>query len=497
MDAVTVSETSPALDVGTDNAKLPAQRTPPGSRALALAMLVVFAIALGAAVAGIGVRSTMGGRAAVDEPQYLMSALSLFEDGSLNIDDELDAERWREYHDTRLPMQTQELSDGRQISPHDPLLPVLLAVPVGVGGLLAAKATMAALAGLTAAATLWVAVRRFRVGLPVAAVGVALAFASPPLAVYGQQVYPEIPAALATVLAVAALSGRLARAGVLTFTAAVVALPWLSVKYGPVAFALVAVALVLLLRDRRPVAAAGMLGALGVAGAVYLAVHRAVWGGWTVYASGDHFQTDGEFAVVGTEANYSGRSQRLAALLLDRDYGLMAWQPAYLLVLPALGALFARQARRESPLLPAAVVLPAATGWLVASFVALTMNGFWFPGRQVVVVLPLLVLLAVWWVDRTAPVIRGAAVALGTVGVLALTALVIDGHTGELTWVGAARTRAVDEPLHDALARLLPEYRAPDNVGLWPMHVAWLAAFAALAIAGWARARRCRPSVPD
>lgn len=462
----------------------------PSRRAVAAAMSIVFLAGLLAALAGAEVRSTMGGRAAVDEPQYLMSAQSLFDDANLDIDDELDAEVWRAYHDTNLPVQTQERPDGRQISPHDPLLPLLLAVPVGLGGLAAAKAALAFLAGATAAATLWVAVRRFDVGLVVATVGVGLAFASPPLAVYGQQVYPEMAAALAVVLAVGALTGPLRTPGLCWFWAAVVALPWLSVKYAPVAAALAAVALIRLLRARRPAAAVGLLAGLASAGAAYLLVHRAVWGGWTVYASGDHFQADGEFAVVGTEADYWGRAQRLAALLVDRDYGLAAWQPALLFVLPALGALCARRSRRQAPLMLPAVVLPAAAGWLVASFAALTMNGFWFPGRQVVVVLPLLVLLAVWWLDRAPAVVQALAPGVATVGVLALIALVRDGRAGEITWVGVARLRNLDEPVHHALVSLLPEYRVPGNVGLWPMHATWLAGFAVLALTGWAWARR-------
>lgn len=470
----------------------PTNRPSCGTRALAWAMLAVFAVAMATALAGIGVRSTLGGRAAVDEPQYLLSAESLFHDRDLDISDELAAQTWRAYHDVDLPVQTLERSDGSQISPHDPLLPAVLAVPFGLGGLAAAKATMAALAGCAAAVTLWVAVRRFRVRLGTAAVGVALAFASPPLGVYGQQIYPEMPAALAVVAAVAALTGRLDRHGLLCLTLAVVALPWLSVKYAPVAGVLVLVALGRLARPARWRAAAALIAALTVCGVGYLVVHRALWGGWTVYASGDHFQTDGEFAVVGTEVDLWGRSQRLAALLVDRDYGLAAWQPGWLLVLGALGALLADRVRRHSPSVAGTLVLPALAGWLVATFVALTMNGFWSPGRQVVVILPLLVLLIVWWLDATPRAVRLGALVLALPGPLVMAALLVDGHAGELTWVGAARTRAVDDPVHQAWVHLLPDYRVPGNEGLWQVHGLWLAMFAAIALAGFVgvRARR-------
>ena len=44
-------------------------------------------------------RATFGARTTADEPQYLLSAISLWEDGDLDIDDELAAERWRDFHE--------------------------------------------------------------------------------------------------------------------------------------------------------------------------------------------------------------------------------------------------------------------------------------------------------------------------------------------------------------------------------------------------------------
>ena len=138
-------------------------------------------------------------------------------------------------------------------------LPVLLAVPVGLGGWLGAKLAMAAMAGLLAAATVWVAIRRFGVA-PGLAAAVVLAFSvTAPLVVYGAQVYPELPAALAVTAGIAALTGRLNRRGLIVLGVAVVALPWLSVKYAPVAAALAAVGLLRLVRrgDRRLAAVTG------------------------------------------------------------------------------------------------------------------------------------------------------------------------------------------------------------------------------------------------
>ena len=279
----------------------------------------------------------------MDEPQYLLSALSLWEDHDLDISDELADRRFLAFHDADLPVQTAVRPDGSQLSPHDPLLPVLLAVPMGLGGWVAAKLTLAVLAGVLAALLLWVAVRRFAVPPRLAVPGVALATCTAPLAVYGQQVYPELPGALAALVAVAALTAPRPTPRTLSVLAlAIVALPWLSVKYAPVAAALYLVAAIGLWRAHRRRAAAVLTGGLAAGGIVYLAAHKAIYGGITAYASGDHFQGSGEFGVVGFHPNYPGRSIRLLGLLVDRDFGIAAWQPAWFLVIPAAG----RAARR-------------------------------------------------------------------------------------------------------------------------------------------------------
>src|SRR5215211_2748871 len=180
---------------------------PPGSPPrLRLVMVVVGLLAVVAAAAGIVVPATHGTRTTADEPQYLLTASSLAEDGDLDIADELADGRWRPFHALPLPEQTEPLADGRRLSPHDPLLPLLLAGPVAAGGWVGAKLAMAVMAGLLAALLVWTAVRRLGVPLGTAALATAVLACSPPLAVYGSQLYPELPAALAVLAAAAALA---------------------------------------------------------------------------------------------------------------------------------------------------------------------------------------------------------------------------------------------------------------------------------------------------
>ncbi len=450
-----------------------------------LAMLVVGLLSVLAAGLGIGVRATHGGHAAVDEPQYLLSALSLWEDHDLDISDELADRRFLAFHDLDLPVQTAVRPDGSQLSPHDPLLPVLLAVPMGLGGWVAAKLTLAVLAGILAALLLWVAVRRFAVPPRLAVPGVALATCTAPLAVYGQQVYPELPGALAALVAVAALTARRPTPRTLAVLAlAIIALPWLSVKYAPVGAALYLVAAVGLWRERRRRPAAVLTGLLAAGGVAYLAVHKAIYGGITAYASGDQFQRSGEFGVVGLHPDYPGRSIRLLGLLVDRDFGIAAWQPAWFLVIPAVVALLAGRSRHWP-----ALVAPLLAGWATATWVALTMQGYWWPGRQLVVVLPLAVLVILVWLARGRPAVVVTAAALAVAGVGYYAALLVTGSVSNTTWVLAPD----DLVLHWPAALLLPDDRdltTADQV----RYAAWVVVAATTALLALRTARGSGPA---
>jgi hypothetical protein len=451
-------------------------------------MLVVGVLAFLAAAAGILVSATHETRTTADEPQYLLTAISLAEDGDLDIADELADGRWRPFHALPLPEQTEPLAGGRRLSPHDPLLPLLLAGPVAAAGWVGAKLAMAVMAGLLAALLLWTAVRRLGVPVATAVLAVAVLACSPPLAVYGSQVYPELPAALAVLAAAAALTttGVPSVGATVVVGVAVVALPWLGVKYAPVAAAVALVACWRLAREGRARRALALAGSLALAGVVFLVLHRWWYGGWTPYAAGDHF-VSGELSVVGTDPDYLGRGRRLVGLLVDRGFGLAAWQPAWLLAVPAVAAL-----ARRRPAGWTAIALPLAAGWLVATFVALTMHGWWFAGRQVVVVLPLAALAVAWWTgpDRRRRLLLAVA---GAAGVLAFGWLVAEGAAGRVTW--AVDFAATTNPLYRAWRLALPDYLAMSRWS-WVLHVAWLAFLAGLAARAVVAARPSRQSQP-
>jgi hypothetical protein len=437
--------------------------------------LVIFGIVVAlVTMLGIPAHATYGARVTSDEPQYLLSALSLGEDLDLDISDEIARGAYHPFHRVNLDQQTQPTEHGRQISPHDPALPVLLAVPMRLGGWAAAKATIALCAGALAALTAWVATRRFGVAPRWAMATIGVFALSTPLSVYATQVYPEVPAALTVMAVVAVLTGESDRRSAIAAVIGATVLVWLSVKYAPVAGTLAALAL---WRVRRtPRVAIATVAALAVQGAIYLVVHRAIYGGWTVYAAGDHFVDTGEFSVVGVDPNYPGRSRRLIGLLVDREFGLAAWAPAWLLLAPALGAL-----ARRRPTGSLMLVLPALAGWCVATWVALTMHGWWWPGRQVVVIAPLLVVVVAWWL----PQVRWAAAMLAIGGALGIASW------GWTSWEAATRRRVlvVDfmhtaNPWYRLWRHALPLGRVPSASDDW-LTVVWIVLVAIAALAGW------------
>lgn len=424
-------------------------------------------------LAGAGARATYGARTSADEPQYLMTALSIARDGDLNIANQRYAGDYRMFHEATLPIQTLLQPDGSRISPHGPLLPAYLALPTAAGGWAAAKAALALLAGATAAVTAWAASRRFGISRPVAATGAVLMAATPPMAFYATQIYPEIPAALLTITAASALCGSAGRRSQAAAVACVVALPWLAVKYVPLA-AVLAGALLWRVRSR-PAQLAGWGAVLAIMGAVFLAFNQAVYGGWTPYAAGDFF-TGGELTALGSNPDFLGRSVRLLGLMTDRGFGLAAWQPAYLALIPAAAAALVGRFPGRGLLLGL-----GAAGWLTASFAAQTMHGWWWPGRQLVAVIPILAILIMKWADGRSRTIKTGLAATAATGVVSYLWLVAEA-------TGGARALIVDftetaNPLYRAWSAVLPDYLYA-SAATWRWHALWLVAAAGLAWMG-------------
>jgi len=435
-------------------------------RSFGLKLILVFATTFLIAMSAINARATYGAKISVDEPQYLLTALSIAEDFDLDISDELDEQRYLPFHELRLNQQTIDLNEeGQRISPHDPLLPMLLAIPMGLGGWVAAKITLAAIAAITAMATLWVAVRRFNISESLAAGVVAIFFAAPPMTSYATQIYPEMPAALAVVISIGIISGPISKSKVIGLTLSLTALPWLSVKYVPVTIAL---ALIFLLRnwkaEKRKLAV--FTGAMLVSAAAYLLIHKRIYGGWTVYATGDHF-VNGEFEVFGRRPNIPARTRRLAGLLFDKQFGLIPWTPAFFALIPAFISLLKDRVKNSIDL-----ILCICVGWGVATWVALTMHGWWWPGRQLVVILPAAIIAMAILAEKS-KIWKWFIFIGGFAGIGAWLWIAFEATTDRRTLV--VDFHETSYPVYKAISAITPNFRDFDQRAVL-LNAAWLIA---------------------
>jgi hypothetical protein len=430
-----------------------------GVRRAAALWLVLFA----AYAATIGLPAFGSSQFAGDEPHYLLTAESIVSDRDLDLRDEYVTLAYRDWYPFVLERHGR-LHNGQANEPTGAGFALLIAPAYAVGGPLAVQLLLAAFAAL--AFVLAAALARWVVPEPWAT-GAALACGlSPPALAYATTVTPELTAgALLTAAALLALKVReLPRIRWVAGAAlALGALPWLGLQF-TAAGLVVALAMARWLRRR------GRNFALFVEAEVilfsivmFVTVNEQLFGGFTPAAAmvpGDRLDALGA-------ADFLDRAPRLIGLWLDRDYGVLRWAPLVALAFYALWLLWRSRRDHIARIVPerglvevaaALCALVCAAQVLVATFIAPTMFGFFFPGRYLVAALPVAVALVAWGM-RQVPRTAAGLVALTLVSSLWWYA---ELRFGSATIVGAAGTGspAPFGPLGAALPRF-----GTDSVG--------------------------------
>ena len=439
---------------------------PAGRYRLGLTVLCLWVVFSLFFQASAGLRASQGARITGDEPHYLMTTHSLMTDGDLDLQDEYEKQSYERFYDHPRPLwhQSQPRADGRELSPHQVGLSALVLPAYALAGLDGVKAFLGVIGGLTIALTFLLAVqitRRYWESL----VATVILGVSAPIFIFATQIYPEMPAALLVVVGLIILtrSRRPGTLATLLVSMAVMGLLWLGVKYAPVAAVLAGLTF---LRANRP-SKALLGGVLAAGGAFYLWFHLSTYGGYTPFAVNAIYAGDTTATIVDKHFAFGDRLYRLMGLWTDRQFGLLRWAPVLSVAL-AGGFL----ALRRRPALGATLLLAFASQLVVATFFTITMRGWWFPGRQLVAVLPL---LAVFMAFALAE-LRGRRILYMLTGVLAAYGLAVtialQRATASLDVTLAVNPFEMEWPGFARLAGLFPLYTTYTPL-TWLLTLAW------------------------
>ena len=305
--------------------------------------------------------------------------------------------------------------------------------------------------------------------------------------IYSSEIYPEFPAAFALLacLLIATRQKRPSGDDGLYLAIGLTALMWLGVKYAPLA-ALVS-AYFLYRADH-----CGRLALLTsgvVSGAYFIWFHLATFDSLTPYNVNVVYAGQTSFELIDSHVSFTDRIYRLWGLFIDRRFGAGRWAPILLAAVPALILLLPKDGKRR--LLFGFISIQV----LVATFVAITMMGWWFPGRTLLTVLPLFVVPLTLLIVRSNIAIRWGMAVLALYGIAVTGGLAYAGHTGEVTM--AVDPFDMGFPLFKGLSWAFPQYTGW-NWETWVLTIAWLAIAAASILVVFRQLYRApRPTPPN
>jgi hypothetical protein len=396
-----------------------------------------------------------------DEPHYLVITQSLLADHDLRVENNYVQQDYAAYFDGDLPPHTIAPGrNGAMYSVHPVGLPLLAAPAFAAAGYHGVVLLMVLLAA-AASALAWTWVRRVTGSVSAATFSWSATALSLPFLASSGTVYPEIPAALAVLTAatVAIRDANLGNtagepgrtpAGVwrsLLLGLSTAALPWLHAKYSVLSAVLLAIGAWRLWRERalspasrgRLVALAIAPYVLGVAG--WMLFHAAIWGSpWPSAPYG---------GSAGTQMSLRSLIRGIPGLLVDQEYGILAYAPAIAIALPGFVSMWRTGARARGLAVEIGLSLAALLGTIGAF--QMWWGGTALPGRMLVSAL-LLTSLPVAWGFREAaqrPERRAAYRLLLLIG-LACTIAAVFGRNGAMLALG-----------RNGVSRLL-EWLSPD-----------------------------------
>jgi len=491
-------------------------------RLVLFSALALFALLAITYLGSIELRASRNASITGDEPFYLLTTQSVLHDGDLDLSQQYQQGSYSSFfdHPDGLWKQSVQLDNGVLLSPHNPGLSIMLIPGFAIGGLRGTQVQLLVIAALTFALT-YILVARITEEylwswLSVTAVGLsASAF------VYSTEVYPEMPSAcflIASLLVMQStgltgdkralqddrkvieanssggsdlMEGCATRTGqwfhklatsryfailplswrALLLATLLTAMLWLGVKYAPLAGLVTLWALWRMEpRDRVALLITGAVSAI-----FFTWFHLRTYGTLTPYSVGLVYAGDHVFSVLAQHFGFADRAYRLIGLFIDQRFGIGRWAPVLLIAFPTVGLLW-----RGGSVSRLVLALIAAQ-LLIATFLAVTMMGWWFPGRTMITVLPLFPLPMTLLLMRL-PTWGRLAVGLMGLYTFAITAaLVIAGHNNEITI--AVDPFNIKAPLFQVITPIFPDYRHW-TIQTWLLTGVW--SLAAVFAAAWA-----------
>lgn len=316
-----------------------------------------------------------------DEPHFLTVSANLLAGGGFWVGKAYFNGIAARVYGAPLPLslgQVVRTATGHYASGHDLGVPLLALPFYALGGTKAVMIAWALIAALAVYET-HLLIRATRVA-PVAAVtATVLAAFSLPFLPEATQVSPEIPLACCAVVAARRLFARSpSRADIVTMGLALAVMPWLQVRAWPIVIPLLVAALV---TWRSRFAWIVLLGVVAVSTAAYWSLLYSIYGEFivspvTLQPGLQHLPHLSLGQVVGA----------LISILMDPVSGLVPNAPVWLL---GLGGLFLL-ARRSVAGAATTVAIVLYIGFVGASTLRGTTQGYGPPGRFAVVLVPLL-----------------------------------------------------------------------------------------------------------
>ena len=265
-----------------------------------------------------------------DEPHYLLIAESLIKDGDVDLKNQFDERAFSKFTSADLQPHTAPRSPrDRLYAIHTPGLSALVAPGYAAFGFAGAKAIVSLAMAVTVSLLFFVS--RALLGEAAGNFVFLLATFASPLPIYANAVFPDSVAPLAVASALACLVST-RPAFVALASATLASLPWMHPRFLPLAALL---ALAISLRGGFSVGrAAAAFGPLAVSVGLLLAHFHSLFGNASLSAAyGPGFASD----VSVTRIPWGG-----AALILDRQFGLLLFAPVLLLGLGGAASLWKR-----------------------------------------------------------------------------------------------------------------------------------------------------------